>query len=123
MKILVFGNPLVKKDSLPIKFLPKIRKAFPNIEFIEFDPTENLEKQGKNLTIIDTVKDIKKVTIINSIEKIITNKIYSMHDFDLGYNLKILKKLDLIDSVKIIGIPEKISEKELLSQLQSILRK
>jgi len=123
MKILVFGNPLVKEDSIPIKFLPKIRKKFPKIEFIEFDPTENLEKKGKNLTILDTVQGIKKITLIDSIEKIITNKIYSMHDFDLGYNLKILKKLGIVESVKIIGIPNQISEKELLNQLQSIFKK
>ena len=123
MKILVFGNPIVKEDSFPIKLLPKIREAFPEINFIEFDPTENLESQGENLTIIDTVKEIKEIQIIDSIDKIVTNKICSMHDFDLGYNLKILKKLGIVKSIKIIGIPEKISEKELLSQLQSILRK
>ena len=36
--------------------------------------------------------------------------IYSLHDFDLGISLKLLKKIDLIDSVKIIGVPMKIGE-------------
>ncbi len=44
MKILVFGNILVKKDNLALKLLPRLREKFPNIIFKEFDPTENLEK-------------------------------------------------------------------------------
>ncbi len=123
MKILVFGNPLLEFDNLPLKLIPKLQKKFPKIEFIEFDPTEELEKQGKDLIIIDTVEDIKKITIIESIDKISKTKLYSMHDFDLGYNLKILKKLNLIDSIKIIGIPMKISEEDALKGIEQELKK
>ena len=61
--------------------------------------------------------------MINSVEQLQTNKIYSMHDFDLAYNLKILKKLKLMDSIKIIGIPMEIGEEKALNQIQLILRK
>ena len=121
MKILVFGNPLVKEDSLALKLIPKLKKLFPEMEFIEIDPTEGLEKYGKNLIILDAVKGIDKVRIIDSIEQLQTNKIYSMHDFDLAYNLKILKKLGLIESVKIIGIPMDIGEKESLEEIRKLL--
>ena len=117
MKILVFGNPLLKQDSLPIKLLPKLRQLYPNIEFLEIDPVENLDKQGKHLTIIDTIQNINKITIIENLDQLHTNKIYSMHDFDLALNLKLLKKLNIIESVKIIGIPMNISEDEALNQL------
>ena len=123
MKILVFGNPLLEFDNLPLKLIPKLQKKFPKIKFSEFDPTEELEKQGKDLIIIDTVEDIKKITIIESIDKISKTKLYSMHDFDLGYNLKILKKLNLIDSIKIIGIPMKISEEDALKGIEQELKK
>jgi Ni,Fe-hydrogenase maturation factor len=122
MKVLVFGNPLLKQDSIPIKLLPKLKQKFPNIEFKEIDPTEDLDKQGKNLIILDTVQNIDKVTIINDIEKLHTNKIYSMHDFDLALNLKLLKKLNKINSVKIIGIPMDISEDEALNQITTKLK-
>ena len=122
-KILIFGNPFLENDSLPIKLLPKLQKAFPNIIFQEIDPTEDLENQGKDLTIIDTVEGIDKVMILSNIEQLHANKIFSMHDFDLAYNLKLLKKIGKIDSVKIIGVPMNISEDEALDQIQSILRK
>ncbi|MFH0712078.1 MAG: hypothetical protein V1889_03130 [archaeon] len=122
MKILVFGNPLLKQDSLPLKILPILKLKFPNIQFKEIDPTEDLDKQGKNLIILDTIKGIKKITIIDDIDKLKTNKLYSMHDFDLALNLKLLKKVGKIDSVIIIGIPMNISKSEALKQISTTLR-
>jgi len=123
MKILVFGNPLLENDSLPIKLLPRLKERFPDITFQEIDPTENLENQGRNLTIIDSVEGIKEIIVIDSIERLESGKIYTMHDFDLAYNLKILKKLNLIDSVRIIGVPMGMGGDEAFSQIQLILRK
>lgn len=123
MKILVFGNPLVEEDSLAIKLIPKLKKFFPKLEFVKIDPTEGLEKFGKDLIILDVARGIENVMLIDSVEKLKTNKVYSMHDFDLSLNLKILKKLGKINSVKIIGIPQFIDEETALSQSQFILKK
>ena len=119
--VLIFGNPLLKEDRLPLKILPKLKQKFPNIEFKEIDPTENLEEQGKDLIILDTIKNINKITIIDDIDKLKTNKLYSMHDFDLALNLKLLKKLGKINSAKIIGIPMNFPETEAIKQLFQIL--
>jgi Ni,Fe-hydrogenase maturation factor len=123
MKVLVFGNPLLENDSLPLKLLPKLREMFSDIDFKEIEPTEDLDREGRDLVILDSVEGIDDVMKINSIEQLHTNKVYSMHDFDLGYNLKLLKKVGKIDSVRIIGIPMGISEGGALNQIQSILRK
>jgi Ni,Fe-hydrogenase maturation factor len=119
--VLVFGNPMVRKDSLPLRLIGKLRLAFPDIEFKEFDPSENLEAEGRELNIIDAVEGIEKVTLITDIGSIRAQKVYSMHDFDLGYNLKLLKKLGGLDSVRIFGVPMKISEKEALGQLTELI--
>ena len=107
MKILVFGNPLVEEDSLALRVVESLREKFPEVEFKEFDSTEDLRKEGRVLRILDVVKGVDKVVELNldSFESLDVGGIYSMHDFDLGYNLKLLKKLDLIDRVHIIGIP------------------
>jgi Ni,Fe-hydrogenase maturation factor len=109
---------MVEKDSLPLKLIGKLRQEFEDIEFKEFDPNENLEKEGRDLVIIDSVEGIDKVVLIKDIEAIKIQRIYSMHDFDLGYGLKLLKKLNLIDSVMIFGVPMKISEDDALKQLK-----
>ena len=35
-KILIFGNPIVKEDSMPLKLKAKLENRFPDIEFKEF---------------------------------------------------------------------------------------
>jgi Ni,Fe-hydrogenase maturation factor len=119
--IYVFGNPLVREDSLPLKLLDKLRKEFPSLNFKEFDTVEDLTE--RELNIIDAVKGIKKVELIEDIDKIVTEKIYSMHDFDLGYNLKLLKKMKMIDKVRIFGIPLGMDEKEAFEQLCKVIRR
>jgi Ni,Fe-hydrogenase maturation factor len=119
--IYIFGNPLVKEDSLPLKLIGKLRKEFPLLEFKEFDTVEDMELE-KELNIIDTVKGIKRVELIEDVDKIITGKIYSMHDFDLGYNLKLLKKMNMIDKVRIFGIPMRISEREAFKSLKKLIK-
>lgn len=101
----------------------KLRLRFPEIEFKEFDPNENLEAEGKDLNIIDTVEGIEKVTILteDDIDKIKSEKIYSMHDFDLGYSLKLLKKMGYMNSVTIFAIPMKIKEDDAMEQLVPLI--
>jgi len=122
-KFLVFGNPMVAKDSLPPRLIDKLRGRFPKIEFKEFDPNDDLEKEGRNLNIIDVVEGIDRVTLITDIDSIQLRKIYSMHDFDLGYSLKLLKMLKYLCSVKIFGVPIGISEKKALEQLTTLIIK
>lgn len=120
-KILVFGNPIVNKDSIPLKIIGRLAERMPGIEFREFDPNENLEKEGRDLNIIDTVQGARKVILITDIGMIQTSKLYSMHDFDLGYSLKLLKKLGYIDSVRIFGVPMRINQKDALEQLVTLI--
>ncbi|OGJ21352.1 hypothetical protein A3K73_01255 [Candidatus Pacearchaeota archaeon RBG_13_36_9] len=125
MKILVFGNPLEEKDSLALKIVPRLRKEFPQAEFKEFDPTENLEaeiKDGK-LRILDVVQGINQVMVIKDIEQLKQDKIYSMHDFDLGFNLKLLKKIGKLKEVEIIGVPQEMREKEVFEEVRKTLSK
>jgi len=116
MNIYVCGNPLVKEDSLPLRILPVLQKKFPEINFVEFEPTEDLPKED-NLIIIDTVINAKDVMLIDNIDKFVETKALSLHDFDLGLNLKLAKKLGKIKSVKIIGVPANISEDEAIQKI------
>ena len=119
MKIYVFGNPLVREDSLPLKLLGRLRKKFPSVDFKEFDTTEDLN--DRELDIVDTVKGIKKVELIEDVDKIITDKIYSMHDFDLGQTLKLMKKMKMIDNVRILGIQMGMKEDKAFLELCKLI--
>ena len=120
-KILVFGNPLVEEDSLPIKLLPQLQKAFPRIEFKEIDSAEQVEDEGLDLVIIDAVSGIKKVEAISDLDSIQLEKIYTMHDFDLGITLKLLKKMRKIDSALIFGVPLHYPKKKAYVELVKMI--
>ncbi len=123
MKILVFGNPLVKEDALALQIMPQLQELFPEIEFKEFDPTESLENEGEHLKILDVAKGIDKITVLDDLNHLQLDKVYSMHDFDLGYSLKLLKKMGFIKTVKILCLPMNFPEEEAINQSQLILRK
>lgn len=120
--IYIFGNPLLDFDNLPLKLAPKLKKKFPEINFIIADPSENIEPIDGELIIIDTVENIEKVVLIDDLTHIQTAKIFSLHDFDLGFNLKLLQKIGRLKKIKIIGTPMKGNEEEILSNLREIIK-
>ncbi|MBI4146991.1 hypothetical protein HY489_06680 [Candidatus Woesearchaeota archaeon] len=120
MNIYVCGNPLVDEDSLPIKILPMLRRNHPAIQFTEFDPTEDLPK-APELTFIDTVINAKDVVLLKDIDAFVQTKALSLHDFDLGINLKLAKKIGQLKSVRIIGVPPKTTEKDALIKIGKII--
>lgn len=129
MKVLIFGNILVEGDNFALKLIPELKSKFEDVEFKEFDPTEDLQAEGRDLLIIDAVVGIDSVRELvlkseKDFEKVELNGGVGMHDFDLGYNLRLLSNLDLIDGVRIICVPIVVKDKEeVLDQIQLILRK
>ena len=75
------------------------------------------------MTILDVAEGIKEVVVLgfDDIDKLENDKVFSMHDFDLAYNLKLLKKMELLDDIKIIAIPNKMDEGEALSQIKNFI--
>ena len=118
-KIYVLGNILLKEDNLPIKLIPRLEERFPEIKFVEFDPLEEIFEEEIN--ILDTVIGINNVELITDIEKIENKKIYSSHDLDLGFFIKLWKKLGIIKKFRIIGIPMKMDEEKALKEVERII--
>ncbi len=110
--IYLVGNLLVEEDSLPIKLKPQLQKAFPQIEFREYDPMEDLPQDTEDLVIIDTIEGLTKPQVFDDIDAFASQTAYSMHDFDLGWSLKLYKKLRMFKTIKIIGIPSNFTFKD-----------
>ena len=123
LTIYLCGNPLLPFDSLPFKLKAKLEQAFPQINFVELDPNENLKPVNKELVIIDTIEGIDEVVLMDDIDKIQTAPLYSMHDFDLGFNLKLLRKIGALERIKIIGVPMEGNEQKTFEQLCRELKK
>jgi Ni,Fe-hydrogenase maturation factor len=124
MNIYIFGNQDYKDDSLAIILSEKFKNKFKQINFIRVLPNEDLPFiDEKNVIILDTVLGIDKITEIKNkdLDKLILSKSLTVHDFDLGFQLKYLQKLGKIGNVTIIGIPMNRDINYL--RIQSILRK
>ncbi|MBI2233252.1 MAG: hypothetical protein HYU56_04990 [Candidatus Aenigmarchaeota archaeon] len=119
--IYVAGNPLVKEDSIPLRIMAKLQEDFKHFEFRELEPTDNPPEE-KTLHIIDTVIGIDNVRVIKDIDSLVTGKVYSLHDFDLGFNLKLMKKMGKLKGVRIIGVPAHMKEHLALKGVRKALR-
>ncbi|MEK7127899.1 MAG: hypothetical protein AAB838_04235 [Patescibacteria group bacterium] len=95
MTVYVFGNNDVPRDTLEIKIIK---------------PNDDVEFDSRNPVILDTVEGIRKIKIFRNIDEIQKIKSSTVHDFDLGFQLKYLKKIGKIDGATIIGVPMKSSK-------------
>lgn len=118
--IYLLGNSSIKEDSFPLKLLPFLSSAFQNISFIPLDPTENFPQES-HLIIIDTLANANKILIIKDLAQIQPSPNYSLHDFDLKFQLSLLKKLNLLKDFTIIGIPNNLSQEQALKELKEII--
>jgi len=115
MKIYVFGNLLIKEDSLPVRMINRLKKILPQIDFKMVDPNENFPPKGeKDLIILDTVFGIKKPMVLDLDFLILSDgkkkTPISPHDYDLLFHLVFLKKLKKINKVIIIGVPNVVKD-------------
>jgi len=121
-KIYCVGNALLREDRMPLRIMGKLQNKFPKMEFCELDPSENMP-EDKNLTIIDTVVGIDKVEIIRDINHVVTGRVYSLHDFDLGFTLKLMKKAGKLEKIRIIGVPAHMNEKTAIGEVGKAVQK
>lgn len=103
MQILVFGN----QDSELDNRVFDIVKKFPNLNFQIIDPNGDLPTDSPPV-ILDTVYGLDQVALLTEadLDKLIPSPRTSAHDYDLGFQLKYLRKLGKLDKVTIIGIPQ-----------------
>ena len=121
MRIYVIGNPLIEDDSIAIRIAKELREKFPKIEFIETDTLSELMKFEKIPIIMDAAQGVKKVESFTGTEKIETKDVYSLHDMDLAFEIKLLKKLGKINDARIIAIPRNYDLKKAVEEVEGII--
>ena len=119
-KIYCFGNPDLKEDKIALEladeFNNDVELKVKGFEFVkatnpdfflneDFGNSERNLGNNKEIIIIDAVKGIENIKIINNLDELKTTKTTTVHDFDLGNTLKLLKELGKIKQVTIVGLP------------------
>jgi hypothetical protein len=120
--IYVLGNDVEISDRMPITILPFLKKKFPHVSFVLFDPTEEFAPSlDKDLLFIDTVINISKVALFEGIAEWQRSPAVSVHDYDLLISLTLMQKLGKIHSVRIIAVPPKGNKAKIISEVSSLL--
>lgn len=126
-KVLVFGNPYLEEDNLAVKVgnqLKSDKSAKSGFDVIHCpNPDDLLNHDLNNAVILDVAKGIDKVDVFDDLESLEFSVIFSLHDFDLSFFLKILKEAGKLERVSIIGIPQGYDEKEAIKEVKKILKK
>ena len=102
MDIYVFGNPDESTDNCVFEIV----KHFPQYSFKFVPPNADLPELSP-LILLDTVYGLDKPTLLTeqNIDQLASSPRTTAHDYDLGFQLKYLRKLGKINQVTIIGIP------------------
>lgn len=117
-KIYVFGNEYLEEDKLA----KEVSRHIEGCKVVHCrSPDELLEAEEDEILILDVVKDIKKPIIIDDFSKIKTRNMLSLHDFDLGYFLKLMKEMGINKKIKIIGIPSKGDIKGIAKEVEACI--
>jgi Ni,Fe-hydrogenase maturation factor len=123
-KIYCFGNPYIKEDSIALELADilnadkELNKRFQFIKCTSPDFLLN-EDVPDELIIIDVVKGIDEVKVMHDIENLRLSKSTTVHDFDLGNTLKLLKSRGYLKKVIIIALPyaKEANKKQVISLL------
>jgi hypothetical protein len=108
---------------MPLKIRPLLEKKFPQIQFLEFDPTENFPDDQK-LIFIDTVINLKKPILFTDIFDFAPANVkhLSVHGFDFYAEIALRKKAGLCNQYYIIGVPSDSKVAIIAQQVTKIIK-
>lgn len=112
--VLVVGNPLLVQDNLPLRLMPKLRAARPDLSFEPFEPTRQDIPHNQELVLLDSVQGLKKVRVLKDVSRVQpSERAFSLHDYDLGAQLVLMEKFGMLGKTIIIGVPQSGDEKKI----------
>lgn len=124
MKVYVFGNEDVPEDRSAIEAAEKLADTLEDVSFVPVKPNEDVPfVDERRVVILDTVQGIREVVLIEGkdVDRLVLSPRGSVHDFDLAFQLRYLKKLGRLGEVVIVGIPQQGDVD--YRRIQSIFRK
>jgi Ni,Fe-hydrogenase maturation factor len=124
MNVYVFGNEYVAEDKRAIEVSRELQNTVEAVSFVFVNPNEEVPFADEpQVVILDTIQEIQDVALVggDEIDGLLLSPRGSVHDFDLTFQLRYLKKLGKLGEVTVIGIPQEGEVDHLF--IKSILRK
>jgi Ni,Fe-hydrogenase maturation factor len=125
MNVYVFGNEYMAEDIRAIEVARDLQNTtVEGVSFVFVNPNEEVPFADEpRVVILDTIQGIQDVALVegDEFDGLLLSPRGSVHDFDLVFQLRYLKKLGKLGTVTVIGIPQEGEVDHLL--IKSILRK
>jgi Ni,Fe-hydrogenase maturation factor len=124
MNVYVFGNEYVAEDIRAIEVARDLQNTVEGVSFVFVGPNEEVPFADEpRVVILDTIQGIQDVALVegDEFDGLLLSPRGSVHDFDLAFQVRYLKKLGKLGTVTVIGIPQEGEVDHLL--IKSILRK
>ena len=103
-KLFVFGNEYLSGDSFALEVADLLKDE---CEIIHCrSPEDLLDVDDEEIIILDVVRGVERPVLITDVDKIKTRSLISLHDFDLGFFIKLMRKIGIKKIVRILGVPE-----------------
>jgi len=121
MNIYCFGNEFLEQDFLAMQIADEL--SIDRINFVKCDsPEQLLQDTSEELIILDVVEGIDKPILITDLNQLRNADIFSLHDLDLSFFLKLMKETGHIKEIKIIGIPMNGNKSKIKREIADIIR-
>ncbi|MBU1201595.1 MAG: hypothetical protein KJ583_06815 [Nanoarchaeota archaeon] len=120
MRVLVFGNPYLKYDSLAVEIAKELQLQ--GVEFVMCDSPEQI-MQEKFDYIMDVVEGINEIKVFDNLKLLNPHRMFSLHDFDVTFFLGLMERLGKLNKVSIIGIPTNYDKEKAKKKVKAILEK
>ena len=104
--VMVFGS---HSDPQAWEMSDVLKKEYSDTVFIKTNNPQDVLNVKGDVVILDVVKGLDNARFV-SIKDLKKREIFTAHDFDVGYFLKMLDENGIISNLRIIGIPEKWDE-------------
>ncbi|MBN2566652.1 hypothetical protein JXB02_01035 [Candidatus Woesearchaeota archaeon] len=121
-RILVFGNPHLPEDSLAVRVARLLEGKVP-YRFVECGSVECVIDYPDYAYILDVAYGIGSVQIIDDPDRLRSSPLYSLHDFDLAFFLKLLRATGPDSPSRIIALPMGLGPEQAADRVKRILEK
>jgi len=106
-----------ENDPYAWEIAKRLKNQMKGVKFVKTIDPSTLPMVGK-IIVMDIVKGIKKPTIL-SLSDLKERRIFTLHDFDAGTFLTLMKEIRNVEFI-IIGIPEKTNP-EMLTEIKELI--
>ena len=125
--VLYFGNPLVEEDSMALEVGRRLKRDIQlqnRYRFIECLKPEDFfdEITSNQIIILDVAENSTDILEINDPDLLSINSIYSAHQQNLSFYLKLFKAMGDITNIRILTIPTHGNIDQLASKVSTLLQ-